>query len=151
MKIVDLVTETFHYRSRHVRDSEGHGHPGPEHDARQTLLRIVTDEGAEGYCFGANAAVIQSLVKPLLVGEDPFYRERIWQTLKERQRLHLAVLGDRVLSVVDMALWDLAGRYLNQPVYKLLGGYRDKVLAYASTMCGDELEGGLATPQTEGD
>ena len=44
MKIVDLVTETFHYRSRHVRDSEGHGHPGPEHDARQTLLRIVTDE-----------------------------------------------------------------------------------------------------------
>ena len=147
MKIVDLVTETFHYRSRVVRDSEGHTHPGPEHDARQTLLRIVTEEGAEGYCFGANAAVIQSLVKPLLIGEDPFYRERIWQTLKERQRLHLGVLGDRVLSVVDMALWDLAGRYLNQPVYKLLGGYRDKVLAYASTMCGDELEGGLDTPE----
>ena len=148
MKIVDLVTETFHYRSRHVRDSEGHGHPGPEHDARQTLLRIVTDEGAEGYCFGANAAVIQNLVKPLLIGEDPFYRERIWQTLKERQRLNLAVLGDRVLSVVDMALWDLAGRYLNPPVYTLLGGYRDKVLAYASTMCGDELEGGLDTPES---
>jgi hypothetical protein len=48
MRIVDLVTETFHYRSRVVRDSEGHTHPGPEHDARQTLLRIVTDEGAEG-------------------------------------------------------------------------------------------------------
>jgi L-alanine-DL-glutamate epimerase-like enolase superfamily enzyme len=147
MKIVDLITETFHYRSRAVRDSEGHGHPGPEHDARQTLLRIVTDEGVEGYCFGARADVIHSLVKPLLIGEDPLYRERIWQTLKERQRLHLGVLSDRVLAVVDMALWDLAGRALDQPVYKLLGGYRDKVLAYASTMCGDELEGGLDTPE----
>jgi L-alanine-DL-glutamate epimerase-like enolase superfamily enzyme len=147
MKIVDLVTETFHYRSRVVRDSEGHTHPGPEHDARQTLLRIVTDEGAEGYCFGARADVLHAVVKPLLVGEDPMYRERIWQTLKERQRLHMGVLSDRVLNVVDMALWDLAGRALGQPVYKLLGGYRDKVLAYASTMCGDELEGGLDTPE----
>lgn len=147
MKIVDLVTETFHYRSRVVRDSEGHTHPGPEHDARQCLLRIVTDEGAEGYCLGAQAEIIQGLVKPLLIGEDPFYRERIWQTLKERQRLHIGTLSDRVLAVVDMALWDLAGRTLNQPVFKLLGGYRDKVLAYASTMCGDELEGGLDTPE----
>jgi len=50
-----------------------------------------------------------------------------------------------------MALWDLAGRYLNQPVYKLLGGYRDKVKAYASTMCGDELDGGLNTPEAYAD
>jgi L-alanine-DL-glutamate epimerase-like enolase superfamily enzyme len=46
-----------------------------------------------------------------------------------------------------MALWDLAGRYFGQPVYKLLGGYRDKVLAYASTMCGDEMPGGLSSPE----
>lgn len=147
MKIVDLITETFRYRSKTVRDSEGHGHPGPEHDATQTLLRIVTDEGAEGYTFGANTQVIQGLVKPLLVGQDPFYRERIWQTLKERQRLNLGRLSDRVLATVDLALWDLVGRALGQPVYKLLGAYRDKVPAYASTMCGDELEGGLDTPE----
>ena len=42
---------------------------------------------------------------------------------------------------------DLAGRYPNQPVYKLLGAYRDRVKAYASTMCGDEMEGGLSTPE----
>ena len=48
---------------------------------------------------------------------------------------------------VDLALWDLAGRALEQPVYKLLGGLRDKVPAYASTMCGDDLKGGLATPE----
>jgi L-alanine-DL-glutamate epimerase-like enolase superfamily enzyme len=147
MKIVDLITEAFRYRSRVVRDSEGHTHPGPEHDATQTVLRIVTDEGVEGHAFGANAQVIQGIVKPLLVGEDPFYRERIWQSLKERQRLHLGRLSDRVLATVDLALWDLAGKALNQPVHKLLGAYRDKVPAYASTMCGDDLAGGLNTPE----
>lgn len=147
MRIVDVLTETFWYKSRSARDSEGHTHPGPEHDATQVLLRIVTDEGVEGYAFGANPDVVQRIVKPLLVGEEPFYRERIWQTLKDRQRLHLGVLSDRVLSAIDLALWDLAGRALNQPVHKLLGGYRDKVKAYASTMCGDDLAGGLDTPE----
>jgi len=83
----------------------------------------------------------------MLVGQDPFYREKIWQSLKERQRLHVGVLSDKVLAAVDLALWDLAGRALNQPVYKLLGAYRDKVKAYASTMCGDDLKGGLDTPE----
>ena len=147
MKIVDVTTEVFRYRSNTVRDSDGHGHPGPEHDATQSLLKIITDEGVEGYCFGANGAVIESIVKPMLIGEDPFYRERIWQAMRQRQRLHLGSLSDRVLMAVDMALWDLAGRYLGQPVYKLLGATRDKVPAYASTMCGDDLEGGLDTPE----
>ena len=147
MKIVDVVIEVFHYKSRAVRDSEGHGHPGPEHDAHQTLLRIVTDEGIEGHSFGANKGVMEHMVKPLLVGQDPLYREQIWQALKNRQRMHGGVLTDRVLSAVDCALWDLAGKYLDQPVYKLLGAYRDKVPAYASTMCGDEMGGGLDTPE----
>jgi L-alanine-DL-glutamate epimerase-like enolase superfamily enzyme len=147
MKIVDVLTETFRYKSQVVRDSDGHVHPGPEHDATQTLLRIVTDEGAEGYAFGARPEVIQHIVKPLLVGEDPIYRERIWQKLSKRQRLHLDVLSDQGLAAVDLALWDLAGRALKQPVHKLLGSYRDKVKAYASTMCGDDVEGGLNTPE----
>lgn len=147
MKIVDVVTEIFHYRSQTVRDSDGHGHPGEEHDARQTLIRIVTDEGVEGYCFGGNKAVIDGVLKPMLVGADPFYREKLWQMMKERQRLNKGSLSDRVIAAVDMALWDVIGRYLGQPVHKLLGATRDKVPAYASTMCGDDLEGGLDTPE----
>jgi L-alanine-DL-glutamate epimerase-like enolase superfamily enzyme len=147
MKIVDVITEVFRYKSNTVRDSEGHGHPGPEHEAQQSLVRIVTDEGVEGYCFGGNKAIIDSIIKPLLIGKDPFYREHLWQMLRERQRLHLSTLSDRLISVIDMALWDLTGRYLGQPVYKLLGATRDKVPAYASTMCGDDLENGLATPE----
>ncbi len=145
MRITDVITQVFRYRTKVVRDSEGHAHPGPEHDATQCLLRIATDEGVEGYCFGASLQVIQHLVRPALIGEDPFYRERIWQRLREWQRLHLGTLSDRVLASVDLTLWDLAGRYLNQPVHKLLGASRDKVKAYASTMCGDDLPGGLDT------
>ncbi len=113
MKIVEVKTEMFRYRSTIVRDSEGHAHPGPEHDATQCLLRIVTDDGVEGFCFGANPQIIQQVVRPALIGEDPFYRERIWQRLKEWQRLHVGTLSDKVLASVDLALWDLAGRYVN--------------------------------------
>jgi L-alanine-DL-glutamate epimerase-like enolase superfamily enzyme len=148
MKIADVTVQTFRYRSKTVRDSEGHGHPGPEHDATNSLLTIHTDDGAKGYCFGGIAkGTLENLVKPILIGEDPFYREKIWHALKERQRLNLSTLVDRVLTVVDLALWDLAGQVLGQPVHKLLGATRDKVPTYASTMCGDDLEGGLATPE----
>ncbi|NJN84059.1 MAG: enolase, partial [Caldilineaceae bacterium] len=101
-----------------------------------------------GYYFGGIAkGTLESAVKPIVIGQDPAYREQIWQALKERQRLNMTTLHDRVMTAVDLALWDLAGRALGQPVHKLLGAYRDKVPAYASTMCGDDLEGGLATPE----
>ena len=58
-----------------------------------------------------------AMAREALIGEDPFYRERIWQRLKEWQRLHIGTLSDKVLCSVDLALWDLAGRYLGQPVH----------------------------------
>ncbi len=150
MKIVNARTEAFRYESKIAHHLEGHTHPGPERDAVQTLVKIITDEGAEGYCFGGDEQTIEHLVKPTLIGENPFYREKLWQRLKQYQR-QAQLLSDRVLATIDMALWDLAGRHLNQPVYKLLSGYRDTVPAYASTMCGDEIEGGVNTPQAYAD
>ena len=146
MKIVDITTDSFQYKTNVTRDSEGHTHAGEENIATQTLMTIITDEGAKGYAFGGTPGVVERAIKPALLGEDPMYRERLWQSLKHGQRIH-RVLNDYEMSVADMALWDLAGRYLNQPVYKLLGANRDKVLAYASTMCGDEIDGGLGSPE----
>lgn len=83
----------------------------------------------------------------MLVGQDPFNRERIWQDLNHWQRGSAHQLTERALSFVEQALWDLIGRSLRMPVYKLLGGYRDTVPAYGSTMCGDDLPGGLSTPE----
>ena len=147
MKIADVSVRQFRYRSCIARDADGHGHPGPEHDAVQSVLEIATDDGASGHAIGAvNAEVVAQVVRPVLLGQDPFYHERLWHTLKERQRLHLSTLTDRVLTAVDLALWDLVGRVLGQPVHKLLGATRDAMPAYASTMVGDDLAGGLATP-----
>ncbi len=146
MKITDVTTQAFVYKTSIARDEDGHTHPGPENDAVQTMVTVVSDEGAEGHAFGGAAAVMEQVVKPALVGEDPFDRERLWQRLKETQRINRGLL-DQQIGVVDMAVWDLAGIYLNQPVHKLLGGFRDKVRAYASTMCGDEMPGGLSTPE----
>ncbi len=100
------------------------------------LLRIKTDEGIEGHAFlgssfGSAAQdgpfVVNSL-KPALVGQDPLDRERIWQTNMQRLRTRL-----NLVCAIDVALWDLAGKAANMPVHKLLGSYRDKVPAYASS------------------
>ena len=58
MVITDVQTVSFKYISKMVRDSDGHGHPGPPHEAIQTLLKILTDEGVEGYWFGTNLSLI---------------------------------------------------------------------------------------------
>ena len=125
--------------------------PGLSTRLSQSLLTVVTDDGATGYCFGApSARVLEDVIKPAIIGEDPMYRERIWKTLHHWQRMSRD-LTDRALGAVDMAIWDLVGRALGQPVYKLLGATRDKVPAYASTMCGDEIPGGLSTPEEYGE
>ena len=154
MQIVDIKVRVFRHTSRRHQDAAGHAHPGDPHKVRQALLTIACDDGTEGYCFAPPEVVrphlIETFVKRVLLGQDPFDRERLWQELAHWQRGSAAQLTDRTLAVVDCALWDLAGRKLGLPVHKLIGAYRDKVPAYGSTMCGDELEGGLATPDDYG-
>ncbi len=104
--------------------------------ARTALMRIITDAGIEGlstYHGGANVAEI----KYQLIGEDPLDRERIWQ--KFWRNLRTSHLG-LAIGPVDCALWDIFGKISNTPVYKLLGGMRDKIPAYASTVTLDSLE-----------
>lgn len=150
MKIVDLELIRFTYRSCQVRDAEGHGHPGPEHDATAGLFRILTDEGVDGIATGGSPAMLET-ARELLIGQDPLYRERIWQRMRQFQRILGPALADGVMGTIDLALWDLAGKAANMPVYKLLGAYRDMVPAYASTMCGDDILGGLNTPEAYAD
>jgi L-alanine-DL-glutamate epimerase-like enolase superfamily enzyme len=135
MKIVDLQVIPFRVPRRGFRNGE----LLPEQTVVQTLTKIVTDEGAEGYYLGGHGhgdqdglpadqrAALEGRIKSLLVGQDPFDRERFWHWM------WVANLEENLLSVVDMALWDLQARVFGVPLYKLLGGCRDKVKAYAST------------------
>ena len=108
------------------------------------LLRIRTDEGIEGHGFLGSAMgsarydapYVVDAFKKMLVGEDPLNRERIWQSLMRRTRNHRMP----VVGAIDVALWDLAGKAAGMPVHKLMGSFRDKIPAYASSAVLDRPE-----------
>jgi L-alanine-DL-glutamate epimerase-like enolase superfamily enzyme len=131
-------------------DSEGHDHPGPERPAELALLTVTDSDGATGTVVGKAGMLTPShldgFIRPVLAGRESLAREALWAAFERRQRGHAGELPDHTLAYVDQALWDLAGRKLGVPVWQLLGAARDRVPAYASTMCGDEIVGGLATP-----
>ncbi|HRV23985.1 MAG TPA: enolase, partial [Sphaerochaeta sp.] len=135
MKIVKAEAFNIHFISNMVRDGEGHSHPGKPHDALWPMFVITCDDGTEGYAIGGRMEVdiLNSVVAPAIIGEDPLMREKIWQRMRTWQRLHPA-FTDRTLNALDLALWDIAGKTAGQPVYKLLGGYRHEVPAYGSIM-----------------
>ena len=110
---------------------------GPAGKIQYSLVRILTDAEIEGHYIvwsevatGRPHALAEVLrhFKPHLIGQDPLDRERIWQTLGA---FWYGQKGP-AFAAVDIALWDIAGKAASMPIYKLLGGYRDKVRAYAS-------------------
>lgn len=137
MKITDIRVISF--RTHADRWDMGHGVPKPKTALMQSVAIVDTDEGVSGYYFGGGShgdqeglnivdqALLLGRIRALLIGQDPFDRELIWKWM------WVANLSENVASVVDLMLWDLAGRAANLPVYKLMGGARDRVKAYAST------------------
>ena len=85
MKIVDVNVRAFVTRPA-TPATAGHSHPGEETDTQNALLTIVCDDGTEGYSLYQPEVirpyVIDRLIKPILIGQDPFERERLWQELR---------------------------------------------------------------------
>ena len=109
----------------------------------QKFLEIVADDGTTGI-YGPIEEnilyIIDNSLKRHLIGEDPFCTEKLWDIMY-RSQVH-GRKGETMfaISAVDIALWDLKGKALNQPVVKILGGpTREKIPAYASTL-GHSLE-----------
>jgi D-galactarolactone cycloisomerase len=109
------------------------------YDTRMAMLvEIETDEGLIGWgeCYGParmTEAVVRGIA-PWLIGADPLRTEFIWQDVYGRLRDHgqkgLVIEG---LSGIDIALWDVRGKFFNAPAYQLLGGaVRTEVRAYAT-------------------
>ncbi|WP_058910946.1 mandelate racemase/muconate lactonizing enzyme family protein [Entomohabitans teleogrylli] len=107
------------------------------------VVRIRTDDGLEGWgeTFSVGlqpphigAAVIESALKPLLLGKDPRDTEVLWQEMYVRTRDYGrkgVVIG--AISAVDIALWDICGKAAGLPVWKLLGGaFREQIQCYAT-------------------
>ncbi len=123
------------------RDAHRPSHrPGDNgHYAVQGIfLRIETDDGVYGIGGPATheqAYIIATQMRGLLMGADPLAIELLWDKIYRAQIHGRKGASMMALSVVDCALWDLKGKHLNQPVYRLLGGpTRESIPAYASAL-----------------
>ncbi len=99
-------------------------------------VMVETDKGITGFGYGGPGAafVVERHLPKLLLGEDPFQVERLWDIMW-RGTLYYGRKGLAVhaISAVDNALWDLIGKALGVPVYQLLGGgNRQRVPAYCT-------------------
>src|SRR5688500_17749739 len=133
MKITDV--EVIQFRTTTRQHTSRWGYPwgtGEDRPAVNSITKISTDEGVAGYIMGGSPAVTEHVVKPLLVGENPLDREKLWHWMDQMVTFSHR-LSEHDMGVVDCALRDLMGRLTGLPVHKLLGGARDRVKAYAST------------------
>jgi L-alanine-DL-glutamate epimerase-like enolase superfamily enzyme len=140
MKISEIRTHllTYAYKPGEIWSWTG----GKTMRRNAVLVRVRTDSGLEGIGEIGEAAFLPRSVKrivdeqfvPLLVGEDPLNIERLWHKMFIRSS-HWGRKGTiiPIISGLDIALWDIAAKFLKQPLYKILGGAcRERTRVYAS-------------------
>jgi L-rhamnonate dehydratase len=101
------------------------------------LVKVKTDDGLTGlsqlggFMHSAGAAFIRQELAPFLIGKDPLENERLMHQMlwKFNTRAHSGVWNFAV-SAIDVALWDIKGKFYNTPVWRLLGGAQKSVPAY---------------------
>lgn len=108
------------------------------------LVEVKTDEGITGWgeCFGpgnialGNKGIVEKVIRPMILGDDPLDRDVIWHKVYNLMRDHgQKGMPMQSLSGVDIALWDIAGKVAGMPLHKLIGGaHRKKVRAYGYGM-----------------
>ena len=103
-----------------------------------TIARITTRGGMEGvagamsvneFCFSSAVAETMRPMVPHLIGASALDRESLWYRLRPFD----LPLAPQANAILDIALWDLAAKHAGLPLYRMLGGPRSKILAYAST------------------
>ncbi len=131
MKITDVSVERYRWpRIKPVTNGKyTYTHGG------LVVVKIQTDEGLVGQGLGGShlgkgcVGMVEDF-KPALIGENPLNIEKMWANMWQPKLFGRRGLSTRVISAIDIALWDLKGKICNLSVHKLLGGYRDKVPAY---------------------
>ncbi|MCL4370337.1 MAG: mandelate racemase/muconate lactonizing enzyme family protein [Chloroflexi bacterium] len=148
MKIVDVRTTLLNQKNDVVVQDGVHTVAGRD----VLLVEVDTDEGVNGLgfltgleiAFGSEMRSIDLIIReglrPLVVGEELFRTEWIWDRLY-RGTLRFGRRGAavRAISGVDLAIWDAIGKVQGRPLWQILGGYREKVPAYVT--CGFYSEG----------
>ena len=138
MKITDVTTTMLHDPEGFVIQDATIFPPREGAKGRSALfVHIKTDEGIEGLGTSAGTtavrAVVEDMLKEVLVGHDPFNIEKLWNlmfwTVRGVGRKGIAFCA---ISALDIALWDLKAKALDLPLYRLLGPFTDSVPIYGS-------------------
>lgn len=123
MKIVDVKTHTMSTAWRNL-----------------TFVRVLTDEGLEGVAevrmlnhTDALLGYLEEAVPNMVLGHNPQNIEALVQTMYRQPYARMGEIAMSGIAMIEIACWDILGKTMNQPVYKLLGGaVRDKIKAYAN-------------------
>ncbi|MBC63225.1 MAG: hypothetical protein CL746_02700 [Chloroflexi bacterium] len=111
-------------------------------DEQYPYVVINTDEGIIGFgeCFRRSPyvtkTVIDTVFAPLVIGKSPFNNNEIWEDMLNSAAT-MGPLGTLLTAAsgIDIALWDIKGKVLNQPIHKLIGGkQKEKIALYASSL-----------------
>jgi L-alanine-DL-glutamate epimerase-like enolase superfamily enzyme len=111
------------------------------------FLAVTTDEGVSGIhgpiAYRSQLLVAADGLSGHIAGRDPLENRMLWDIMSRFDRHARSGLMLMAISAVDIALWDLKGKILGEPVYRLLGGGRNKLRPYISTL-GFSIEPGRA-------
>jgi L-alanine-DL-glutamate epimerase-like enolase superfamily enzyme len=112
--------------------------------AEAGLVRVFTDDGIEGNADFCTWALPPKLLadhvlamKPYFIGANPFDIERIWTLTFNTTRSVGSIYGP---GCINVALWDIISKTLKLPLFRLLGGFRDRIRAYASTQSYEDID-----------
>lgn len=154
-QILVTAVEVVHFRYP-LRDIAPHPDlgipiytPGSTWERPVYVVRVETDAGVTGEYVG-DRSIDARLEHPahLLLGRNALDREGFYSRARHQTLLGAHLIG---LGVLDIALWDLAGKVYDAPLYELLGGRRQRLKAYASTHVGDRQPDGLGSPEAYAD
>ena len=140
MKITRITSHVLQYDMPEVL-----GYSQQYYDKRTAhLVEVETDEGVTGWgeCFGpgnvarANKTIVETVIQPLLLGENPLDRDVLWHKVYNLLRDHgQKGMPMQSLSGVDIALWDIAGKVAGLPLHILIGGkHRQDIPVYGYGM-----------------
>jgi len=133
LKVTNVRMETYRWkRKRPIRNGRYvYPHTG------LNVIIIETDEGVSGIGLGGNALEAEDIcrsiteyLKMYVIDQNPLDNERIWYDMWQPKLVGTRGLTTRIISGIDIALWDIKGKVSNLPLYKLLGGFTDKVPFY---------------------
>lgn len=140
MKITQIISHVLQYDMPEML-----GYSQQYYDKRTAhLIEIKTDEGITGWgeCFGpgnialANKTIVERVIQPMLLGENPLNRDVLWHKVYNLLRDHgQKGMPMQSLSGVDIALWDIAGKIAGLPLHMMIGGkHRDSIPVYGYGM-----------------